>query len=414
MYHNAIILISYQISDIVMQRNIDRPRYMSELEEFRDDRNHVKVITGVRRCGKSTLLIQFMERLREDGVRDDEMLMMNFESSEFDPLTDYRELNSYLRNRVPANGRFYLFLDEIQRVEGWERTVNALMVDTEADVYITGSNAHLLSSDLATYLTGRYVEIRMLPLSFSECMDLRGCGRPPDEVFAEYLQFGGFPAIDPARGEHAVSAMLDDLYASIVFRDMVSRSGVRKPEELGRMVTYLMLNIGNPIEASAMARALHINIRTVERYLAVVQSACMFYRADRYDLRSTALSPTPKYYAVDPGLRNNTVGMASKDRGRVLENIVFLELKRRGYGIIVGKWDSKEVDFVTERNGRKSYWQVCLGYYDDETEARELAPLRAIRDSNPKTVVLMDRRGESFTRDGIREIGITDFLLGGE
>lgn len=397
-----------------MQRNIDRPRYMSELEEFRDDRDHVKVITGVRRCGKSTLLIQFMERLREDGISDDEMLMMNFESSEFDPLTDYRELNSYLRDRVPAKGRFYLFLDEIQRVEGWERTVNALMVDTEADVYITGSNAHILSSDLATYLTGRYVEIRMLPLSFSECMDLRGCGRPPDEVFAEYLQYGGFPAIDPARGEHAVSAMLDDLYASIVFRDMVSRGGVRKPEELGRMVTYLMLNIGNPIEASAMARALHINVRTVERYLAVVQSACMFYRADRYDLRSTALSPTPKYYAVDPGLRNNTVGMASRDRGRVLENIVFLELRRRGYGIIVGKWDSKEVDFVTERNGRKSYWQVCLGYYDDETEARELAPLRAIRDSNPKTVVLMDRRGESFTRDGIREIGITDFLLGGE
>ena len=414
MHHNTIIIISYQISDIVMQRNIDRPRYMSELEEFRDDRDHVKVITGVRRCGKSTLLIQFMERLREDGVRDDEMLMMNFESSEFDPLTDYRELNSYLRDKVPANGRFYLFLDEIQRVEGWERTVNALMVDTEADVYITGSNAHLLSSDLATYLTGRYVEIRMLPLSFSEYMDLRGCGRPPDEVFAEYIQYGGFPAIDPARGEHAVSAMLDDLYASIVFRDMVSRGGVRKPEELGKMVTYLMLNIGNPIEASAMARALHINIRTVERYLAVVQNACMFYRADRYDLRSTALSPTPKYYAVDPGLRNNTVGMASRDRGRVLENIVFLELRRRGYAIVVGKWDSKEVDFVTERNGRKSYWQVCLGYYDDETEARELAPLRAIRDSNPKTVVLMDRRGESFTRDGIREIGITDFLLGGE
>ena len=414
MHHNTIIIISYQISDIVMQRNIDRPRYMSELEEFRDDRDHVKVITGVRRCGKSTLLIQFMERLRKDGIRDDEMLMMNFESSEFDPLTDYRELNSYLRDKVPANGRFYLFLDEIQRVEGWERTVNALMVDTEADVYITGSNAHLLSSDLATYLTGRYVEIRMLPLSFSEYMDLRGCGRPPDEVFAEYIQYGGFPAIDPARGEHAVSAMLDDLYASIVFRDMVSRGGVRKPEELGKMVTYLMLNIGNPIEASAMARALHINIRTVERYLAVVQSACMFYRADRYDLRSTALSPTPKYYAVDPGLRNNTVGMASRDRGRVLENIVFLELRRRGYAIVVGKWDSKEVDFVTERNGRKSYWQVCLGYYDDETEARELAPLRAIRDSNPKTVVLMDRRGESFTRDGIREIGITDFLLGGE
>lgn len=397
-----------------MHKMIERPRYMSELEAFRDDRGHVKVLTGVRRCGKSTLLMQFMEKLRKDGVSDREMLMMNFESSEFDSLADHADLNSYLRDKVPAEGRFYLFLDEIQRVDGWERTVNSLMVDTEADIYVTGSNAHLLSTDLTTYLTGRYVEVRMLPLSFREYMELRGNGRSADEVFGEYFGYGGFPGIDPSRGEHAVSAMLSDLYASIVFRDMVSRGKVRKPEELGRMVTYLMLNIGNPIETTAMARKLRINTRTVERYLAVMQGACMFYRADRYDLRSTALSPTPKYYVVDPGLRNNAVGMASRDRGRVLENIVFLELIRRGYGVIVGKWDSREVDFVTERNGRKAYWQVCLGYYDDETEARELAPLRTIKDNNPKTVVLMDYSGDSFTRDGIRELGITDFLLGSE
>lgn len=393
---------------------IERPEYMSELEAFRDDRGHVKVLTGVRRCGKSTLLMQFMKKLRKDGVSDKEILMMNLESSEFDSLTDHADLNSYLRDKVPAEGRFYLFLDEIQRVDGWEKTVNSLMVDTEADIYITGSNAHLLSTDLTTYLTGRYVEVRMLPLSFREYMELRGDGRSADEVFGEYFGYGGFPGIDPSRGEHAVSAMLSDLYASIVFRDMVSRGKVRKPEELGRMVTYLMLNIGNPIETTVMARKLRINTRTVERYLAVIQGACMFYRADRYDLRSTALSPTPKYYVVDQGLRNNAVGMASRDRGRVLENIVFLELIRRGYGVIVGKWDSREVDFVTVRNGRKAYWQVCLGYYDEETEARELAPLRAIKDNNPKTVVLMDYSGDSLTRDGIRELGITDFLLGSE
>ena len=398
----------------MMRQTIERPGYMSELEEFRDDRDCVKVITGVRRCGKSTLLIQFMEKLKSEGVREDEMLMMNFESSEFDPLTDFNELNSYLKDRVPVEGRFYLFLDEIQRVEGWERAVNSLMIDTEADIYITGSNAHLLSTDLATYLTGRYVEVRMLPLSFKEYTDLRGCGRPSYEVFREYFQYGGFPAIDPARGEQPVSAMMDDLYASIVFRDMVSRGNVRKPEELGRMVAYLMFNIGDPIETTTMARALRINVRTAERYLTVIQGACMFYRADRYDLRSTVLSPAPKYYAVDPGLRNNAVGISSKDRGRVLENIVFLELKRRNYRIMIGKWDSKEVDFVTEKNGRRAYWQVCPGYYDDDTEARELAPLRAIRDSNPKTVILMDHEGESFTRDGIRELGITDFLLGDE
>ena len=398
----------------MMQRTVERPEYMSELEEFRDDRGHVKVITGVRRCGKSTLLMQFMDNLRSRCVPEEEMLMMNFESSRFDSIDTYADLNAYLKDRIPGKGRFYIFLDEIQRVNGWERTVNSLMVDTEADIYITGSNAHLLSTDLTTYLTGRYVEIRMLPLSFREYMELRGNGRSPEEVFREYFEFGGFPGIDPSRGEHATSAMLDDLYSSIVFRDMVSRGNVRKPEELGRMVAYLMMNVGNPIETATMAKELHINFRTAERYLSVVQGACMFYRADRYDLRSTVLRPSPKYYAVDPGLRNIAVGMASKDRGRVLENIVFLELMRRGYNIIVGKWDSREVDFVTERNGRKAYWQVCLGYFDEETETRELAPLRAISDNNPKTVILFNGRGETVTNDGIRELSIIDFLLGSE
>lgn len=385
---------------------------MKVLETFRDVKEQVKVITGVRRCGKSTLLHQYIDKLKEDGVSDDEILMMNLESSDFDNIVDYSDLGLFLRERVPKAGRFYIILDEIQRVKDWEKCVNALMVDTEADIYITGSNAHLLSTDLATYLTGRYVEIRMLPLSFKEYMEFRGDGRNPDEVFKEYFEFGGFPGIDPNMGEQAVSVILDDLYSSIVFRDMVSRGNVRKPEELGKMVTYLMINVGNPIEVSSVAKALHMNPRTVEKYLSIVQSACMFYRADRYDLRSTALSPTPKYYVVDPGLRNNSVGMASRDAGRVLENIVFLELKRRGYKVLIGKWDSKEVDFVTEMKGMRAYWQVCLGYHDDRTEERELAPLRAIRDNNPKTVILMDVRGSSVTRDGIREIGITDFLLG--
>ena len=188
-------------------RMIDRPVYMSELETFRDETGHVKVITGVRRCGKSTLLRQFTEKLKEEGVADSGMLMMNFESAEFDEIEDHRDLNDFLRDKVPPKGRFYLFLDEIQRVRDWEKTVNALMTDTEADIYITGSNAHLLSTDLTTYLTGRYVEIKMLPLSFREYTELRGDGRRPEDVFTEYVEFGGFPGIDPASGEQAVSAM---------------------------------------------------------------------------------------------------------------------------------------------------------------------------------------------------------------
>ena len=395
-----------------MEKRIERPAYMSELEAFRDDRSHVKVITGIRRCGKSTLLLQFMDRLRLQGVPEKNMLLVNLESSEYDGIHNHSDLNAFLKDRVPAKGRYYLFLDEIQRVKDWERTVNALMVDTEADIYITGSNAHLLSTDLTTYLTGRYVEVKMLPLSFKEYSELRGNGRRPDDVFREYFQTGGFPGIDPAVGKHAVSALLDDLYSSIVYRDMVSRGKVRKPEDLGKLVTYLMLNIGNLIESTNIAKELHMNQRTVERYLSVAEGACMFYRADRYDLKSTALSPTPKYYVADPGIRNNAVGMASADRGKVLENIVYLELRRRGYSIVVGKWGSKELDFVTEKNGRKAYWQVCWGYYDEDTEKRELAPLRAIKDNKPKTVILMDHAGATATRDGIREIGITDFLLG--
>lgn len=396
-----------------MEKRIERPEYMSELETFRDDRGHVKVITGVRRCGKSTLLLQFMDRLRSEGISEDSMLLINLESSYFDSIKDHVDLNAFLKDKVPAKGRFYLFLDEIQRVMDWEKTVNALMVDTEADIYITGSNAHLLSTDLTTYLTGRYVEVKMLPLSFREYYELRGNGRGAEDVFSEYFESGGFPGIDPALGKHAVSSMLSDLYASVVYRDMVSRGKIRKTADLEKMVTYLMLNIGNVIESGRIARELHINPRTVDRYLEVVQAACMFYRADRYDLKSTALSPAPKYYAVDPGLRNNAVGMASADRGKVLENIVYLELRRRGFNVVVGKWDSKEVDFVTEKNGRKAYWQVCWGYYEEDTEKRELAPLRAIKDSNPKAVIMMNHTGETVTRDGIREIGITDFLLRG-
>ena len=395
-----------------MNKMIERPTYMSKLEAFRDDRGHVKVLSGVRRCGKSTLLMQFMEKLRLEGVPENEMLLMNLESSSYNNIKDNSDLDNFLRGKIPIKGRFYIFLDEIQRVKDWERTVNSLMVDTEADIYITGSNAHLLSTDLSTYLTGRYVEIRMLPLSFKEYNELRGEGRRVDDVFREYFETGGFPGIDPTLGKHAVSAMLDDLYSSIVYRDMVSRGKIRKPEELGKMMTYLLLNIGNLIESTNIAKELHMNQRTVERYLEVAQSACMFYRADRFDLKSTVFSPTPKYYVVDPGLRNNAVGRASADRGKVLENIVYLELLRRGYEIVVGKWDSKEVDFVTVKDGRKAYWQVCWGYYDEDTEKRELAPLRAIKDNNPKTVVMMDHTGDTVTRDGIRELGVIDFLLG--
>lgn len=394
----------------MVQRLVERPQYMSFLEKFRDNTDYIKVLTGVRRCGKSTLLEMFSGKLKNSGVKDDEMLRINFESSNFLGLTNHSQLDEYLRDKVPVKGRFYIFLDEIQRVRDWEKTVNALMVDTEADIYITGSNAHILSSDLSTYLTGRYVEVKMLPLSFLEYEVLRGNGRSRAETFREFCEYGGFPGVNTSLGDAAVSAMLTDLYSSIVYRDIVSRGNVRKPEELGKLITYLLLNIGNQISSFNVSKDLHMNVRTVDKYLSIVEDACLFYRADRYDLRSTVFSPNPKYYVVDQGLRNIVVGMASRDR--VLENMVYLELRRRGYSVIVGKWDSREVDFVINKDGRQEYWQVSLGYGDDESEKRELAPLRAIKDNNRKTVVILEGSHSGYTKDGIRELSALDFFSG--
>lgn len=336
--------------------------------------------------------------------------MIDLESPEFRSIINHSLLNSYLRDNVPRTGRFYLFLDELQRVKDWEKTVSALLVDTEADIYIASSDADLLSGHYATYMAGRYVEFRMLPLSFRDYFGFRGNGRDPEDVLEEYFCYGGFPNANPENGEHAVSVTLEDVYSSIVLKDMISCGKVRKPEELERMIRYLIKNNGNPIENSVLSRAMNMNPRTVERYLEIIQSAYLIYRSDRLDPKTDTRSPTSTYYAVDPGLLNSLTS-ESDCRLRVMRDVVFLELKRRGYRVFSGRSDRKNVHFITDMKERRAYWQVCLGYYDDRTEERELAPLRAIRDNNPKTVILMNTHGVTSTRDGIREMGITDFLL---
>lgn len=397
-------------------KTVERREYLRRLECFRDNNQFVKVVMGVRRCGKSTLLDQYIEKLRRSGVDNSEIMHMNLESSEYDDLTDYRSLNAYLKERVPKKGRFYIFLDEIQRIEGWERSVNALMVDTEADIYITGSNAHILSSELATFLTGRYVTIDMLPLSFSEYLELRGNGRNEQTVFQDYLRYGGFPAVDPSAGPTALTSTLKDLYGSIVYNDIISRGSIRNPGDLESIVQYLMFNIGNQISVGTICEKLgNINRTTVERYIKLLAEACLIYRANRFDIRSTALRPTPKYYAVDQGLRNMSVGFKDQDLGRVLENIVYLELIRRGYDVQVGTWNSKEVDFVADIPMRgREYFQVCLGYHDSETRERELAPLKMIRDNFPKTLIMLNALTDSVTEDGIMVKDVVGWLLSEE
>lgn len=391
-------------------RMVLRHRYLEWLDMFRGNNGLVKVIQGVRRCGKSTLMGQFAERLIASGVPAEQVVRMNIETAEFMGLKDHKALYDEVMSRM-SSGAGYLFLDEIQRVDGWERAVNALMVDTDLDIYLTGSNSRLLSSELTTYLTGRYVSLRVLPLSFSEYTELRGEGRPAERVLEEYMEFGGFPIIDPVQGRNAAQVVLQDLYASVALHDICERGGIRNIGELSRLLRYMMENVGNPVSLNNVVKGMgDINRGTVERYLGLMEDAFLLYRADRYDIHGTALLPTPKYYAVDPGLRSMAVGYGNRDAGRVLENIVFLELLRRGYSVTVGRWGASEVDFVAERAGSREYFQVCLGYLDESVEERELAPLRGIADNFPKTVIMLYGRPRSVTKDGIIERSAADWL----
>ncbi len=395
---------------------IERTDYLKKLSEFRDHTEFIKVITGVRRCGKSTLLSQFIQQLRGEGVPDNEIVCYNFELFEYSDIEDHKQLNDLLIRNVPKNGRCYVFLDEIQRVDGWERSVNSLNTETDADIYITGSNAHMLSSDLATYLTGRYVSFEMFPLSFREYMELRGTDQDGNErrvenVLSDFIKYGGFPAIDPRQSQMMVTSALSDLHNSIIYQDILSRGGIRKTAELEKIVRYIMYNIGNPISVKRISDELSVDRSTVDSYLMLLDQACLIYRADRFDIRSTSLSPTPKYYAVDQGLRNLSIGFRDLDKGRILENIVFIELMRRGYKVQVGTWKSKEVDFVAESlNGERTYFQACLAFTEDDVKERELSSLRSINDNCRKIVLVMNEIS-NVTSDGIIIKNLTEWLL---
>lgn len=391
---------------------VPRKRYLKELSAFRDNTDFIKVITGVRRCGKSTLMKQFRDVLRSDGVPENRIFSFNLEHPEFYSVRTGDDLAEIIFPRIPREGRSYVFFDEVQRAEGWERVINSLMAGTDADIYITGSNAHVLSSELSTFLTGRYVSIDMLPLSFSEWMALRGEGTDKSTAFARFMVYGGFPSIDPSMGESSVKTALRDLYASVVKWDVASRGQIRNMDELDRLMTYLMHNIGNPLSLNNIVEGLGSSRDMVGRYLSLMEEAFIIYRADRYDISSAALSPHPKYYVVDQGLRDMAVGFTQKDSGRVLENIVYLELLRRGNTVQVGKYGVKEVDFVAIGNiGSREYYQVCLSMRDEQTAEREMSALRSIRDSFPKAVLTLDPVVRHVTEDGISVMNVTEWLL---
>lgn len=414
-----------------MRKVINRPIYLKALTEFRD-KNIIKIVTGIRRSGKSTLLKLFAQQLRKDGVKDQHIIEMNFESIRFREITDYLALYTYVKERIPARGKnkTYLIFDEIQMVENWQKAIDSFQVDFDVDIYITGSNAYLLSGELSTLLSGRYVEIKMLPLSFKEFLDFYTFEKTTtnEEKFQLYLKFGGMPAIHELNfNERRVNEMLEGIYSTVILKDVLERNKVSDQMMLQKIVAFLSDNIGNITSPNSIGKVLASQgdidegknrknpaSRTVENYIGMLLNAFIFYGINRYDIKGKQLLKTlGKYYIVDLGLRNMLLGYRDVDRGHILENVVYFELLRRGYRVTIGKVGEKEVDFVAERPNDKKYIQVTETMLGEQTRHRELEPLKNIEDNYEKIVLSMDK---SYIQSyqGIKTINIIDYLLNDE
>ena len=406
-----------------MDKNmITREQYMHRLKVLRD-KELIKVVTGLRRCGKSTLLQLFKAYLLNDGVPADHIIDINFELMIYDDITDYRVFYRMVRERIPTKGKSYLLLDEIQQVKHWEKAINSLNVETDIDIdiYITGSNAYLLSSDISTLLSGRYVEIKMLPLSFREFME---AGHLPahwttEDKFQQYLKFGSLPAVTTLPQDNAtINEFLLGIYNTVIVKDVLARSKSRDVNLLERILRYVVSNTGNIISSnkisgflSTQSQGESVKSSTISTYLETLERAFIIYQANRYDIKGKEqLRTLSKYYVVDTGIRNALLGYSDNDVGHVLETVVFFELLRHGFQVFIGKWYNSEVDFLAVRQDKKIYYQVSLSLLDEGVKTRELAPLLSINDNYEKVILSMDK---SYVTDheGIRFQNIIDFLL---
>lgn len=388
----------------------------------------IKVITGIRRCGKSTLLLQYQEWLKASGVSEDQIVSVNFEELEYEELQDYRKLYSYLKNRLCERKKTYIFLDEIQKVPSFEKIVDSLYVKPDVDIYITGSNAYMLSGDLATLLTGRYVEIKMLPLSFKEYLQITGTDQ--DRGLAEYMRNGGLPYIAVMdRTQEKVEIYLEGIYNTVIVKDIEDRQARKEKNPDKRKITdilllktiarYLASIVGNPVSIRSITDYLTSNGRkispnTVGDYVEALTESFIFYSAERFDIvGKQLLKASRKMYIVDLGLRNHIMPRRQYDLGFSLENIVYFELLRRGYRVMIGKVGSTEVDFVAEKQGTYTYFQVTADMTAKETFDREMKPLMNIRDNYEKIVLTGDRLTIG-NYDGIQVRNLPDWLLGKE
>lgn len=396
-----------------------RDLYLNQLVSFKD-KPVIKVITGIRRCGKSSLLTLFEEYLHNQNVLSENIIRMNFESFEFDDIRNYRELYKFIENKIiKKKEKYYIIIDEVQLVHDWEKCINALLVDFNVDIYITGSNAYLLSSEISTLISGRYVEIKMQPLSFKEYIDFVSTEEKfsYDKLFSQYLEFGGLPAIiDFLNIPDSAASFLNGIYNTVIMKDVIQRNEIRDPALLENVVKFLAANIGNIVSAKKISDYLTSTGRktrsdTIDNYIRMLENAYIFYRAKRYDLKGKQILKTSeKFYIIDTGIRNQLTGLRNKDFGYSLENIIYFELLSRGYEVFIGKTDSYEIDFVATKYKEKFYIQVSASIIDENTKIREIRPLLNIQDSYPKYILTMDRN--IFTDiEGIKVLNIIDFLL---
>lgn len=400
---------------------IIRENYLKKMIDAKDT-DFIKVITGMKRTGKSTLLLMFRDYLLANGVKEENIVHINFESAKYDDIKDYKDLYKYIEDKV-KDEKIYLLLDEIQSVSSWEKAINSFKVDFNMDIYITGSNAYLLSSELSTLLSGRYIEIKMYPLSFKEFLVFNNYDENNlEEKFNEYLKYGGLPAITLIKGnDELILSYLNDIYNTIVKKDIIDRNNIKDVALLENIIKYLFNNVGSPISTKKISDYLNSNKvvqksnhQTIDNYLNMLEKSYIIYKADRTDVKSKSLLKTlGKYYVSDSGIRNIILGFRNINEGHLLENIVYLELLRRGYRVNIGKIGDYEVDFVAENPHTIRYYQVAQSISDEDVRAREIRSLENIPDNYEKIILSMDK---SINNDynGIKVRNIISWLLDSE
>ncbi len=406
---------------------IERKEYLQKLIQWKDEQV-IKVVTGMRRCGKSTLLMQYQDYLKSIGVENDQIIAINFEDLEYEELCEYKVLYDYLKERLLSDKTTYIFLDEIQKVPQFEKVVDSLYIKSDTDIYITGSNAYMLSGELATLLSGRYVEISMLPFSFQEYCQLNR--KPQEDAFADYMKFGGLPLVASMKdAPDKIDTYLEGIYNTVIIKDIEDRqnrqsesSGRRKVTDIVLLKTiakYLASVLGSPVSIRGITNYLissgrKISPNTVNDYLETLTESFLLYPAERFDIAGKQiLTGNKKYYMADLGIRNHILPRKKYDLGFSIENVVFFELLRRGYKVAVGKYQNTEVDFVVEKQGAFTYIQVTAEMTTKDTFDREMKPLYAIRDNYEKIVLTLDKLTLG-NYDGIRVIHVLDWLLKAE